>query len=463
MGQRETGGRPRHPSGMSAKQIIILGGGFGGVYAAFRLEKLLGKRTDVEVTLITRDNFFLFTPMLHEVAACDLELSAIVNPLRKLLHRTKTFIGTVQSIDLGRRVVCASHGLDDHAHELPYDHLVVALGSCTNFFGLPGVEEFAVTMKSLTDAVELRNRIITHLEEANSECAVGERQPLLTFVVAGGGFAGVETLGAINDFVREAIRFYPNLRLDYVRTVLVTPDKFILPELGQRLGSYAQRKLAKRGAEIMTGARVTGVHDGVVELTTGQRIAANTLIWTAGTAPNPLVAKVPLPMRNGKIEVNEYLEVPGFEGVWALGDCALVPNTKTGGFHPPTAQHALRQGRTLADNVVASIRGGKRNPFRFSTLGQLAAIGRRTGVANIFGINFSGFVAWWLWRTIYLSKLPRFEKKTRVALDWTLDLVFTKDFVCVTAGRSAYSRAAAAALAGKVSSLPADAGSATTA
>ncbi|HKN00819.1 MAG TPA: NAD(P)/FAD-dependent oxidoreductase [Candidatus Binataceae bacterium] len=448
---------------MSAKQIIILGGGFGGVYAAFRLEKLLGKRTDVEITLITRDNFFLFTPMLHEVAACELELSAIVNPLRKLLHRTKTFIGTVQSIHLDRKVVRVSHGLDDHAHELPYDHLVVALGSCTNFFGLPGVEDFAVTMKSLTDAVELRNRVITHLEEANSECAVGERQPLLTFVVAGGGFAGVETLGAINDFLREAIRFYPNLRLEYVRTVLVTPDQFILPELGQRLGAYAQRKLAKRGAEIITGARVTGVHDGVVELTTGQKITANTLIWTAGTAPNPLVAMIPLPMRNGKIEVNEYLEVPGFEGVWALGDCALVPNPQTGGFHPPTAQHALRQGRVLADNIVASILGGKRKPFRFSTLGQLAAIGRRTGVANIFGINFSGFVAWWLWRTIYLSKLPRLEKKTRVALDWSLDLVFTKDFVCVTAGRSAYSRAAATALAQRAGSLTGNAEAATTA
>ncbi len=437
---------------MAVKRILILGGGFGGIYAAIRLEKLLGRSTDAEITLITRDNFFLFTPMLHEVAACDLELSTIINPLRKMLRRVNTFIGTVKSIDLERKKVRASHGLDDHGHELSYDHLILALGSSTNFFHLPGVEDFAVTMKSLTDAVELRNRVITHLEEANSECAAGERQPLLTFVVAGGGFAGVETLGAINDFVRDAIRFFPNLKIDYLRMVLVTPDKLILPELNPKLGAYAMRKLAQRGIEIVPGARVTGVHKGVVELNTGQRIEANTLIWTAGTAPNPLVAGLKLPMRNGKIEVNEFLEVPGFEGVWAVGDCALVPNSKSGGFHPPTAQHALREGRTLANNLAASIRGGKQNPFRFSTLGQLAAIGRRTGVANVFGINFSGFIAWWLWRTIYLSKLPRLEKKIRVALDWSLDLVFAKDFACVTAQRSSYSRAAAAAA--EVNALP---------
>jgi NADH:ubiquinone reductase (H+-translocating) len=428
-----------------SKRVLILGGGFGGIYAALRLEKLLRRRNDIEVTLITRDNFFLFTPMLHEVASSELELNTIVNPLRKLLRRVNTFIGTIDTIDMGNRRVLATHGLDRHTHELPFDHLILALGSETNFFNLPGVEEFAVTMKSLSDAIELRNRIIAHLEEANSECAVGERQPLLTFVVAGGGFAGVETLGATNDFIREALPFYPNLRPEFVRTVLVTPDLVILPELSSKLGAYAQRKLGGRGVEIMTGARVTGVHAGVVELNSSHKIEANTLIWTAGTVANPLVATLRIPKRNGKIEVNEYLEVPGFEGIWAVGDCALVPNLEGGGFHPPTAQHALREGRAVADNVVAAILGGGKRPFRFSTLGQLATIGRRTGVANILGMNFSGFVAWWLWRTIYLSKLPRIEKKIRVALDWTLDLLFAKDFAGVTAGHSAYSRAAEAA------------------
>jgi len=382
---------------------------------------------------VTRDNYFLFTPMLHEVAASDLEMNTIVNPLRKLLRRVKTFTGNIESINLERRCVAVTHGFDRHAHELSYDHLIVALGSSTNFFGLPGVQDAALTIKTLDDAIELRNRLITHLEEANSECAAGERQPLLTFVVVGAGFAGVETLGGINDFVRDAIRFYPNLTPEFVRTILVSSDEFILPELGRNLGVYAQRKLAARGVEIITSARVTGVRDGIVELSDGRTISATTLIWAAGNAPNPLIAALPVPKSGGRIVVNEYLEVKEFPGVWALGDCALIPDPKTGGFHPPTAQHAIREGRCAARNVAANIVGGKRKAFGFSTLGRLAAIGRRSGVANVFGLNFSGFLAWWLWRTIYLFKLPRLEKKMRVALDWTLDLCFAKDFACVTA------------------------------
>jgi NADH dehydrogenase len=415
------------------RRVLILGGGFGGIYAALELEKVIARHEDIRVTLVTRDNYFLFTPMLHEVAAGDLELNTIVNPLRKLLERVDTFVGNVEAIDLDARQVRVSHGVDGHTHDLSYDHLILALGTSTNFFGLPGVEDRALTVKSLGDAVLLRNRLITHLEEASSECAAGSRQPLMTFVVAGGGFAGVETLGGINDFVREALPFYPNLRADDVRMVLVTPDALVLPELGPELGAYAQRKLAERGVEIVTGAKVRGVEHEVVELSDGRTIRASTLIWTAGTAPNPLVADLPVAKRGGRVLVNEYLEVPDRPGVWALGDCALVPDSSTGGFHPPTAQHALREGRTVARNVAAAIVGGSKRPFRFSTLGQLAAIGRRTGVAKVFGIRFSGFVAWWLWRTVYLSKLPRFEKKVRVALDWTLDLCFAKDFACVGA------------------------------
>jgi NADH dehydrogenase len=422
---------------MVPRRILILGGGFGGIYAALELEKVLARGEALEVTLVTRDNFFLFTPMLHEVAAGDLELSTIVNPLRKLLRRVRTFVGNVEAVDLERRLVRVSHGLDHHTHDLPYDGLVLALGSSTNFFGLPGVERSSLTVKTVGDAVMLRNRLITHLEEANSECAAGSRGPLMTFVVAGGGFAGVETLGGINDFVREALRFYPNLRDEDVRMVLVTPDPVILPELGPRLGAYAQRKLAERGVEIVTGVKVRGVAGDVVELSDGRTIHADTLIWTAGTAPNPLVASLPVPKRGGRVLVDDCLEVPGWPGVWALGDCALVPDPRTGGFHPPTAQHAIREGRTVARNVAAEVLGGRKRPFRFSTLGQLAAIGRRTGVANVFGLQFSGFVAWWLWRTIYLGKLPRLEKKVRVAFDWTLDLCFTKDFACVMAAAGA--------------------------
>ena len=263
-------------------------------------------------------------------------------------------------------------------------------------------------------------------------------------MVAGAGFAGVETLGGINDFVREAIRFYPNLKPELVRTVLISSDEFILPELGHKLGAYAQRKLAARGVEIITCARVTAVRAGLVELSDGQRINANTLIWAAGNAPNPLIAALPIPKSGGRIEVNEYLEVHGFPGVWALGDCALVPNGKTAGFHPPTAQHAIREGRCVARNVAAEILGTRKKSFRYVTLGRLAAIGHRTGVANVFGLNFSGFLAWWLWRTVYLFKLPRFEKKVRVALDWTLDLFFSKDFARVTPGSVLLGRVAAA-------------------
>ena len=415
-------------------RVLILGGGFGGIYAAIQLERALRGRDKVSITLVTRDNYFLFTPMLHEVAASDLEMNTIVNPLRKLLRQVKTFTGNIETINLERRCVAVSHGFDRHVHELSYDHLIIALGSSTNFFGLPRVQDAALTIKTLDDAIELRNRLITNLEEANSECAAGERQPLLTFVVVGAGFAGVETLGGINDFVREAICFYPNLTPEFIRIVLISSEEFILPELGKKLGAYAQRKLAARGVEIVTRARVTALRDGLVELSDGQKICATTLIWAAGNAANPLVAGLPIPKTGGRILVNEHLEVQGFPGVWAVGDCALIPDPQTGGFHPPTAQHAIREGRCVARNVAAAIDGGRRKQFRFSTLGRLAAIGRRTGVANVFGVNFSGFIAWWLWRTIYLFKLPRFEKKLRVALDWTLDLCFAKDFACVTAG-----------------------------
>lgn len=287
-------------------RIIILGGGFGGLYAAMHLEKTLVRDPDVEIILVNRENFFLFTPMLHEVAASDLDLTHIVNPVRKLLRRVQFFDGDVDAIDLSNRRVVVSHGAEHHAHELEYDHLVIALGSITNFFNLPGLEERAFTMKSLGDAIYLRNSIIARLEEADFECCAAER---------------------------------------------------------------------------------------------------------------------------GRLLANAYLEVPEWPGVWALGACALMPEGNSGKFCPPTAQHALREGKVLAHNLTAAVRGGAKKPFVFSAIGQLAAIGRRTGVANIMGVNFSGFFAWWLWRTIYLSKLPRFEKKLRVALDWTLDLIFSKDLV----------------------------------
>jgi NADH dehydrogenase len=424
----------RHPvarQGGAGKRVLILGGGFGGVYTALELERALLWDDEVEVMLVNREKFFLFTPMLHEVAASDLDLTNIVSPIRKMLRRVDFFEGEAVDVDLTARRVTLRHGSDRHTHAVQYDVLVLGLGSITNFFDLPGLTEGALTMKSLGDAMRLRNRMIGFLEEADTECAAAIREPLLTFVVAGGGFSGVETTAGVNDFLRAALPLYPHLKIDDLRVVLVHPGEVILPELGPELGSYAQRKLAERGVEIRTRTKVLGMAEDRVRLSDGSQLRSRSLVWTAGTAPHPILTDLPLAKERGRILVDEHLQVDGFPGVYALGDCAAVPEaTSPGAFCPPTAQHALRQARVVARNVLSTLSGdpvGAR--FGFKTLGQLAAIGRRTGVARILGINFSGFVAWWLWRTIYLAKLPRIEKKVRVLLDWTLDLVFSKDLV----------------------------------
>jgi NADH dehydrogenase len=408
-------------------KILILGSGFGGLYTALNLDKTLARDKDIEITLINRENFFLFTPMLHEVAASDLDITHIVSPVRKLLKRVKIFNGDVESIDLESKVVSVSHGKEHHHHDLEYDHLVLSLGSITNFYGNRGLEENALTMKSLGDAIYLRNHMISNLEEADFECCPKIREPLINFVVAGGGFAGVETIAAMNDFLREAIRFYPNLTEDMLRVVLVHAGDSILPELSQKLGKYAETKLKERGVEIHLNTKVADINCNLVTLSDGTEIVSNTMVWTAGTAPNPILDSLPCDKDRGRICADEYMRVGRYDGVWAVGDCSSIIDGKTGKPHPPTAQHAIRQGKVLAHNIQVSIRGGKLRPFVFETIGQLAALGRRTGVAQIFGYNFSGFIAWWLWRTIYLMKLPRFEKKLRVALDWTLDLIFSKD------------------------------------
>jgi NADH dehydrogenase len=415
----------------SKTRILILGGGFGGVYAALRLQKRLRGETNVEITLANRENFFLFTPMLHEVAAGDLDPVDIVSPIRALLPRVNFVAAEVRSIDLERRAVAVSHGYERHEHVLNYDHLILAMGSVTNFFKLPGVEERSLTMKSLGDAVHLRNRLIAHMEEADAEHDDAEQaKALLTVVVAGGGFAGIETIAGVNDFVRESLRFYPHLKEEMVRMVVVHPGDVVLPELGADLGAYAQRKLAKRGVEIHVNVKVAEADDRGVRLTDGTYVPCRTLVWTAGTAPHPLVGTLPCECERGRVKVEPTLAVPNWPGVWAIGDCACVSDVRNPGkSHPPTAQHAVREARVVADNVVAAIRGGEPKPFDFKLIGQLAAIGRRAGVAKVFGLKFSGFIAWWLWRTIYLAKLPRFEKKLRVAIDWTMDLLFPKDLV----------------------------------
>lgn len=408
------------------RRVVILGGGFGGIYAARRLEKTLGRRQDVEVVLISRENYLLFTPMLHEVAAGDLYPPDIVDPLRKRLRRVRFIEGEVTDIDLNLRAVRYAVGALRRPQEVSFDYLLVALGSETNYFGMEQVAERAVTMKTLGDAVLLRNRMVALLEDAATETDEAARRRLLTFVVAGGGFAGVETAGAINDFLRDALNDYPELDASLLRLVLVHPGDVLLPELGVPLGRYTERKLRERGVDVRLGARVIGYDGRVAALSSGEPISASTLVWTAGVTPAPAVASLLVEKVKGRLKVNEYLELAGHEGmVWAVGDAAAVPDRR-GGFHPPTAQHGLREGVAAAKNIEAALDGSGRRPFRFSTIGQLASIGYHAGVAQILGMRFSGFLASWLWRSVYLTKLPGFGKKVRVAIQWTLDVLFSR-------------------------------------
>jgi NADH dehydrogenase len=410
------------------QRILILGGGFGGAYAARQLEKRLRESADIEIMLVARENFVLFTPMLHEVAGGDLAVTDIVQPLRKMLRRTRVAIGDVEAIDLEKKRVRVRHSGLPQTLEVVYDHLVLALGAVTNFHRTPGLAEHALTMKTLGDAILVRNRVIDALEVADSLLDRGERSSVLTVVVAGAGFAGVETIGAVNDLLREAMKFYPRLSREMLRVVLVDPGDHILPELGASLGHYAQERIARRGVEVRLGTRVASYDGREVTLHDGTKLATGMLIWTAGITPPPLLSGLPCATQGGRIVTTACFEVEGWPGVWALGDCARVPDVLApGSFCPPTAQHATRQARVLAGNIAGALRGRAPQPFQFRIIGLLATIGRRTGVAQILGFRFSGIVAWCLWRGIYLAKLPGVQKKLRVALDWTLDLFFSKD------------------------------------
>src|SRR5437773_10999388 len=413
-----------NPDATRKPRIVIAGGGFAGLSAAMYLDKRLASRADLEVTLISRENFILFTPMLHEVAAGDLYPGDIVNPLRRILRHVKFIEADVQAIDLDARRVHCTGGVADRELEFEFDHLLLTLGSETNFFNMDGVRDWSVTMKSLTDAALLRNRMVALLEEASLQSDEAARRQLLTFVTAGGGFSGTETTGAVNDFLRETVRYYPQLSEQLIRVVVVHPGNFLLPELGEELGRYAEQKLRQRKVEVIKGARVASYDGLVVTLSDGTSIPARTLIWTAGVKPSPVIASLPGEKERGRLLVSEYLAVTGVPGLWAAGDCAAVPILNTENFHPPTAQHGLREGVTVAKNIEATILDRSLKPFRFKMMGQLASIGHHTGVARVFGIKFSGFIAWWFWRSVYLMKLPRLAKKLRVMVSWTLDLFF---------------------------------------
>jgi NADH dehydrogenase len=414
------------------RRVLILGGGFGGVAVAQELERLLPKSgRPLDVTLISRDNYLLFVPMLAEAATGSIELPHILTPLRELLPRTRLRIEHVQSIDLQRQTVTTVLPSTHSEYVLEWDDLVIALGNVVNLVGLPGVAEHGLPIKTIGDALHVRNRTVEMLEGAENQTDPVERRRLLTFVVAGGGFSGVEVAAELNDFLREAERAYPTVTAADVRVIVLHSGDRILPELSPGLAAFAQRKLAERGVEIRLGQRLAAATAHEVVLQSGERIDAHTLIVAIGAGQNPALQNLGLPVEHGRLQTDALLRVRGQEHVWALGDCAAVPDPHLGGQAcPPTAQFALRQGRTLAYNLVAATRGRPLRAFRFGGLGQLVSLGHRSAVAELpFGLKVAGLPAWLMWRSFYLFRLPGLERKLRVSLDWSLDLLFRRDLV----------------------------------
>jgi len=419
-------------------RILILGGGFGGVYTALTLEKLLKREIRdrrVELGLISRDNYIVFQPMLPEVISGSIGILDTITPIRRLCPSTNLYTRTVDKIDLDRKRVSAAAGFGSRQCALEYDHLVIALGNVTSFAGQPGLAEHALPFKYLGDALALRNRIIHTLEEADIERDPEVYKTLLTFVVAGGGFSGVEAVAELNDFVRTAARAFRNIMPEEIRVILLHAQALILPELPKSLAEFAQRLLMKRGVELRLNTRLHGATADAALLVGGERIPTRTLVSTVPSAPNPLVAALPVKKEKGRIIVGRHLELPDHPGVWAMGDCAWVIDTRTGEPCPPTAQHATREAKCAAQNIAAAIRGGARREFSFTALGKMGSLGHHSAVAEIFGIKLSGFLAWWLWRTIYLMKLPGLDRKIRVATDWTLDLILPTDITQLKTGK----------------------------
>ncbi len=424
---------PAPPERAIKSRIVILGGGFAGVATAERLERKFGPDPSVEFTLISDTNALLFTPMLAEVATSSLEPTHISSPLRTSLRRTNVVRRRADGIDVERRRVLLepdSGSAGNAAEEVPYDHLVLALGAVSNYLGMDNLQENALDFKTLPDAIRIRNHAIDAFERADREPNPEIRRSLLTFVVAGGGFAGAELAGGLNDFVRGMLAYYPNIPPEELRIIVIHSRGRILPELSETLADYALEHMKERGVTFELNTRVADAQRGVVVLDSGEEIRTETLVWTAGTTPNPLLQDLPVEHdRRGAVPVDENLAVPGYAGLWAVGDCAAVTDAKTGEPCPSTAQFALREAHTLAHNVHASVRGRSPKAFHFSGLGTLCVVGHHTACAEIKGVRFSGLLAWMMWRAIYLSKLPGLERKVRVFVDWNIELFFPRDIV----------------------------------
>lgn len=400
------------------------------MYAALELEKRRGRRDDYEIALVSKQNYLVFQPMLPEVISGTIGLTDVVSPLRRMLRRTDVHVREVQSIDLEQKAVLLAPGFEPREHRLRFDHLVLALGTVTDFRGLRGLAEHAFPFKDLSDALRLRHHVIRALEEAAIEHHdPALRRELLTFVVGGGGFSGVEVAAELNDFVRGVARSYRGIDPSEIRVVLVQALDRILPELPESLGRFAERFLRGRGVEILLETRVDAATATEAVLSDGQRLATRTLVSTVPAFPHPLIDSLTaLPKERGRVEVDTHLRVKGFTNVWAVGDCAYVRN-RDDSVNPPTAQHATRQAAALADNVVASLRGGTLRSFDFKGLGKMGSLGHRSAVAEILGVRVSGFLAWLIWRTIYLMKFPGLGRRMKVAAAWTFDLFLDADLV----------------------------------
>jgi len=409
-------------------RVVVLGGGFGGVAVAKRFEQMADRNPHLDVTLVSPSNFLLFTPMLAEVVGSSLEPQHISAPIRAAVPRTRFVRSWATGIDTQAQVVRLS---DTTVQSLPYDHLVLAMGSVPNYRDLAGMAEHSFSLKSLDDATILRNHVITMMERADHELDAEERQRMLTFVVAGGGFAGTETVAEIFDLAFSALRYYPRVPIGELRFVLVHTRDRILPEISPELADYALTKLKERGIEFLLETSVAGATADSIQMADGTEIQTRTVVWTAGNQPNPLLRSVPgQHNRAGALLTHDTLQIVGHNNIWGVGDNAQIPDPDTeGGFYPPTAQHALREGKKVADNIAAVSARRSPQPFRFKTLGVLVALGHRTAAAEIRGWRFSGLLAWMMWRAIYLAKLPGIEKKIRVLFDWTVDLFFPRDIV----------------------------------
>jgi NADH:ubiquinone reductase (H+-translocating) len=395
---------------LEERDVLILGGGFAGAYVA-RLVR--GRRA----TIVSPENFMLYTPLLPEAASGTLEPRHTVVPLRVMCPHAELLLGKAESVDLAARTITAV------GRTMRWNDLVVALGAVPRTLPIPGLAEHGIAFKSLADAIHLRNHVLQQLERADAARDEEERSRRLTFVFVGAGYAGVEALAELSDLTEDALRYYPRLRSARRRWVLVDAAPRILPDIPPPLGHYAAAELRKRGIEIHVDTALQSVSANGAVLGDGTSIATNTLVWTAGVAPNPLLREWSLPLdERGRVEVDELLRVRGHEHVWALGDCALVPNTRSDRPDPPTCQHALRQARRLAKNLA-----GKPEPYGYRMLGQVATLGRHKGVAQVLGLRLHGFLGWWVTRSYHLYQLPLAQRKFRVVVDWTVSLFFRRD------------------------------------